>query len=53
MWQTGQLTNRQFAVKFGLIYTVVSRRDCVFSGLLGKSKTLQSKLKLVKSLIKI
>ena len=53
MWQSGQLTNVQIAEKFGLTYSAVSRRVGVFKNMLSKNKTLQNKLNLVKSLIKI
>jgi hypothetical protein len=39
--------------KFGLIYSAVSRRVCVFKDLLRKNSGLQNKVNRVKALIKI
>jgi len=53
LWQSGQLTNQKIGEKFGLTYSAVSRRVCVFRDLLRKNSGLQNKLNRAKALIKI
>ena len=45
--------NQQIGEKFGLTYSVVSRRVGVFKDLLKKNSGLQNKLDRVKALIKV
>jgi len=44
LWQSEQLTNQQIGEKFGLTYSVVSRRVGVFKDLLRRNSGLQISL---------
>ena len=53
LWQTGQLTNQQIGVKFGLSYSAVSRRVRIFKDSLRNNRALENKFNQIKALIKI